>query len=74
MVLTIGDMGDSFSCLLFLPNGLLFWKKPLFFSFSAGIDCIGPSLAEDMADPLNCFVGELWPLDGSKLEKDVGFE
>ena len=29
---------------------------------------------EETFEPLNCFVGEVFPLVGSKLEKDVGFE
>jgi hypothetical protein len=53
--------GCSFSLLLLRRNGLL--KKPLFFfmtCFSAG--------------GATCFIGDVFPLGGSWLENDVGFE
>lgn len=68
-MLADASCGASFSCLLFLRNGLRFWKKPLFFSFKTGM-----SLDDDMFDPLNCLVGEGWPLAGSKLEREVAMD
>lgn len=61
--------GESFSCLLFLRKGLRFWKKPLFFSFTADM-----SLEDDKAEPLKSLVGEACPLVGSKLDIEVGLE
>jgi hypothetical protein len=62
--------GGSFSFWLRLRNGLL--KNPLFF-FCTVLSSPAEDAAE-MLDPLNCFVGDVCPLFGSKLEYDVGFE
>lgn len=59
--------GGSLSCLLFLrPKGLL--KNPRFFDMSS------MGLGSGIGDCAMGFPGEVEPLGGSILEKEVGFE
>ena len=66
--------------LLRLRNGLCDWKKLLF--FFCDCESSAPGDVADMADPLYwemleplyCFVGDPFPLAGSKLDNDVGAE
>jgi hypothetical protein len=61
--------GDSAGPLLFdRTNGLLFWKTLLFFFGMPS------SFREEMLISLNCFTGEIDPMEGSGLVYDAGFE
>jgi hypothetical protein len=71
---TVSGSLYSFSCLLLRLKGLWFWKKPLFLfctCLSAGMLC-GGATAEGAG--CCCFVGDCFPLGGSKLDMDVGLE
>ncbi|KAL1844698.1 hypothetical protein VTK73DRAFT_2000 [Phialemonium thermophilum] len=69
------DCCDTSLTLFFRPKGLWFWKKPLFFLISlASGGGAAAAAAGGATGAYSLLTGEVLPLGGSWLEKDVGFE